>query len=152
MNPLDISVTIERVDFISTISMTVGLTIEVSVHWNDLRLTYFNIVDAEDNHEFKNVNSDVYEKLWLPIPKIIHENAVIGNIKRDVNINILINPKSKQKIDYPTSPMEEMIFSGADSDLIMIQRLKLEYICDFDLRKFPFDEQSCEFIMKIKSP
>ena len=47
---------------------------------------------------------------------------------------------------------EDLIFPGPQNDLVMIQKFKLEYLCDFHLGKFPFDDQRCDFLMRVRVP
>ena len=91
-NPMNIGVTIRNIDFVNTISMSVGLTIELRVSWRDFQLTYFNLIDTEGwFNDSKGINSAVYDQLWLPIPMIEHGNAVIGNTKEDKTKYVQIN-------------------------------------------------------------
>ena len=110
-NPLNIQVKIKNIDFVNTISMSVGLTIELSVTWRDYQLTYFNLLHSEGAfNDTKGVNSHYYEKIWLPIPMIEHENAVIGNIKEDKNMYIQIQPVTKPKPLDPVLHTEDMLY------------------------------------------
>ena len=152
-NPMNIQVIIQNIDFVNTISMSVGLTIELRVSWRDVQLTYFNLIDTEGwFNDSKGVNSAVYNQLWLPIPMIEHGNAVIGNTKKDKNKYVHIQPVNNPLPMDPVSSTEDLIFPGLQNELVMIQKFKLEYLCDFHLRKFPFDDQRCDFLMRIRVP
>ena len=147
-NPMNIRVTIKNVDFVNTISMSVGLTIELRVSWKDFQLTYFNLIDNEGwFNESKRVDAAVYDQLWLPIPMIEHDNAVIGNTKEDKTKYVQIQPDNNPLPISPVLATEDLIFPGPQNDLIMIQKFKLEYLCNFHLPKFPFD-----FLTRIRVP
>ena len=150
-NPIEVSIGIVNIDFLNTVTMTVGLTIETKLRWRDRRVTFLNILDSADGfNTFRDVPNTLYRKIWLPMPKIVHENAVIGQIKKDDNLYVQIHPKMEPEIVDTERPTEDLMFLGKDNDLVMIQRFKLEYRCDFFLKVFPFDQQACKFIMKLK--
>ena len=136
-NPMNIGVTIRNIDFVNTISMSVGLTMELRVSWRDVQLTYFNLIDTEGwFNDSKGVNSAVYNQLWLPIPMIEHDNAVIGNTKEDKTKYVQIQPVNNPLPISPVLATEDLIFPGPQNDLVMIQKFKLEYLCNFHLQKF----------------
>ena len=83
---------------------------------------------------------------------IEHGNAVIGNTKKDKNKYVHIQPVNNPLPMDPVSSTEDLIFPGLQNELVMIQKFKLEYLCDFHLRKFPFDDQRCDFLMRIRVP
>ena len=152
-NPINIQVIIKNIDFINTISMSVGLTIEIRASWRDFQLTYFNLIDTEGwFNDSKGVNSAMHDQLWLPIPMIEHDNAVIGNTKENKNMYVQIQPVNNPLPMDPVLPTEDLIFPGPQNDLVMIQKFKLEYLCNFHLQKFPFDDQRCDFLMKMRVP
>ena len=147
-NPLETKIEIKNVDFVDTKSMSVGLTITLKIIWRDHRLTYFNLPKGDS----KEVDSHLYENLWLPIPKIDHVNAVIGNTQEDENAYFVIHPKTKAQYIDLSEDTEDSYYEGSENDLVIIQNFKLEYLCNFLLRKFPFDEQKCDFLMRIRIP
>ena len=98
---------------------------------------------------FKVVSKKEIEKLWLPMKEIIHGNAILGKIVEDKVFYVKIFGRSKpEKADLEES-VEALTYKGSDNDLSMSQRFKLEYRCEFSLQNYPFDEQICNFIMKM---
>ena len=82
-NPIEVSIGIVNIDFLNTVTMTVGLTIETKLRWRDRRVTFLNILDSADGfNTFRDVPNTLYRKIWLPMPKIVHENAIKKNIVR----------------------------------------------------------------------
>ena len=66
-----------NIDQIDTVKMLVGLTIEIRLRWQDRRLKFTNILD-----EANKVAGSLRKHLWLPMREIVHQNAVIGEIKK----------------------------------------------------------------------
>ena len=81
--------------------------------------------------------------------KIVHENAVIGQVVDDDLFYVKIFAKSVPKITGIAESVEGLLYEGKENDLFMTQRYKLEYRCEFLLKNYPFDKQTCDFIMMI---
>ena len=44
---------------------------------------------------------------------------------------------------------DELMYSGAENPMEVSQRFRIEYNCEFNLKKFPFDRQKCDFIIML---
>ena len=55
------------------------------------RLTFANLFDKPgDVGNVKEVPDDVLEKIWLPMPYIIHETAVLGEVETDDYVRVQV--------------------------------------------------------------
>ena len=140
---IHIDARIIKIDSIDTINMMVALTMELSLIWHDGALSFFNPSYHQDNilHYQKS------KQLWTPIRNLIHENAIVGNVIEERR-EIKILPISPEPL-APSAAIENEIFNGSHNPLKLTQRMKINYDCRFDVKKFPFDDQNCSFIMKI---
>ena len=130
---------------IDTVTMLMGLTMEIRMRWNDPRLTFANVVPGKKNP----VPDETVGKLWLPMDHVIHDNAVIGRIFRDTVRNTFILPTADPIPLTGFEKFEEHLYSGEYNAIEMSQRFRIQYDCMFDLEKFPFDSQMCTFVMKM---
>ena len=73
------------IDDINAVKMLVGLTIEIQLRWKDRRLTFTNILDEENK-----VADSQKKHLWLPMREIVHQNAVIGEIRKSAQERVSI--------------------------------------------------------------
>ena len=150
-NPIFTQIDILNIDFIDTVAMSAGMTVEIQMTWRDHKLVFENILDGKENlHSFKVIAKREFEKIWLPMTEIIHENAVIGKVTEDKVFNVKIVGKSLPEEINLEEDVEALLYFGSKNDLVMSQRFKLEYRCDFFLRNYPFDEQACNFILMMK--
>ena len=152
-NPIHTHVNILSIDFVDTVSMTVGLTIVLSLTWRDRRVEFHNLLRKENFFaDALEVTSEERDKLWLPMPNIIHENAILGNIEEDKRSYVNILPKKSAEEMTLDMAEESLVYLGADNDLLMSKQFKLKFRCIFVLVFFPFDTQSCQFfiVMNIK--
>jgi hypothetical protein len=148
--PIFTEIEILNIDFINTVSMSVGLTVEIHLTWRDPRLVYKNILDGKEKFDVLKVFAErEVNKIWLPMPRVIHENAVIGQVVEDNIFYVKIVGKSNPSEMDITESVETLQYPGSENDLFMSQRYKLEYRCTFFLKNYPFDKQVCHFILMM---
>ena len=87
---------IQRIDSIA-LDGTMELTMNIIIEWRDPELEFLNIRDDESSTEenIKEVSQSKQSQLWLPLDKIVHENAVIGEIKSGINSYVRVIAKSR---------------------------------------------------------
>ena len=117
------------------------------MRWKDPRLTFANLIPSSENK----VTPETVEELWIPVQYVTYENALIDEIhpasKKEVEI-MAIRPSNAMKSDYA---IQNTLYEGAHNIVAFKQRYRLIYKCTFSLRYFPFDTQTCTFIMKMES-
>ena len=147
-NPIFTQINILNVDFVDTISMSVGLTIEIHFMWRDHRIVFENILDGQEKFDMpKVVAKRGEEMIWLPMQEIIHDNVVIGKVIEDKVFYVKVVGRSTPYKMALEESVEALLYDGSQNDLTMTQRFKLEYRCDFFLKNYPFDEQMCKFVL-----
>ena len=74
------------------------LTLNIEMTWSDDKLTFLNIMDDDsfNTTSTKEVSTSKQSKLWLPLDKIVHKNAVIGEIIEGTNnfVRVIANTKA----------------------------------------------------------
>ena len=141
---VNIKTNVINIDSIDTVNMIVTLTMELRIKWYDQRLTFSN----PNVHEEDMVPAETAHQLWTPLRNLIHENAIIGEIKYDNNNNVKLQADVPEDLDV-SKATENRLFKGSNNSLELSQRMKINYNCLFNVQKFPFDGQNCYFIMKI---
>jgi hypothetical protein len=132
------------------VAMSVGLTVDIHLTWRDPKLVYTNILDGkEKSNVLKVIAEREVNKIWLPMPRVIHENAVIGQVVEDNIFYVKIVGKSNPSEMDITESVETLQYPGSENDLFMTQRYKLEYRCTFFLKNYPFDKHVCHFILMM---
>ena len=76
--------------------------------WRDDKLTFLNIMDQGSVNvtNTKDVSSYKQSKLWLPLDRIVHENAVIGEILSGTNAFVRVAANTEAKDPDPKNPNE----------------------------------------------
>ena len=139
--PVHTRVVLEGIDFVDTHSMRIGATLRISMNWTDGRLKFKNINGMNTRYLLSNYTSN---QLWLPLDHVIYVEAEIGRIRQDSKRIIAASARSESSrtID-PFKIREDTYLNGNSTILEMSQRFKIDYKCDFYVRKYPFDRHEC---------
>ena len=97
------------------------------------------------------ISDETRNKIWHPVDFLIHENAFIGKVHLDSTFFLGINCTSPKLPPDIRSNDREVLYSGAENDLIMVQKFRVTYPCNMDMMYFPFDKQACQFDLKMKT-
>jgi len=117
------------------------------MQWIDSRLTFANLIPSSQNK----VTPETVEKLWIPLQYVTHENALIGEIYEASKKEVEIMAKQPPILMTSDNAIQNNLYAGAYNTVAFKQRYRLLYKCTFQLRDFPFDIQTCTFIMKMES-
>ena len=94
INYLKTSINVRRIDNIQ-LDGTMTMTMDIIIEWKDPKLTFLNIRDdaTSEGDNIKEVSKSKQSQLWLPLDKIVHENAVIGDIEKGDNSYVRVIAK-----------------------------------------------------------
>ena len=145
--PIQTQIEILTIDSIDTINMVVGITINIRLYWKDSRLKFSNLIIGGKNI----VQPGTVDGLWIPLDFLIFENSIIGEIKKDNSYEVRVDALDKPLPTETRHSVQNRLFSGEKNALYINERYKLTYRCSFFLRTFPFDQQSCPFMLQMKS-
>ena len=151
-NDILVQVNVLHVDIIDTVSMMVGLTVEFTLKWRDYKLNYENLQNSKSKRgTIRIIPKKEKDKIWVPLPELVHDNAIIGEIE-EVDFFMLGIEVQNDPLPMDSNLWNEvLIYPGKENMLIVSQRMKLKYRCDFFLVYFPFDETSCDFYLSIRT-
>ena len=98
INYLETTLDIKRIDDID-LEGTMTLTASIRIRWKDDRMVFLNIRDGPVSGDteldnVKEVSESKRDQLWLPLEKIVHENAVIGETKPGDNYYVRVIAQS----------------------------------------------------------
>lgn len=151
--PIYILLDIEKINNIDTKNMLIQVTFCITIYWREPRI-YFKNLDQKDTNSIDNVD---FSKMWIPLDNLEHKNAVIGKIRPDLDKKVEIVLKHLNKtFSHPeladvSASREEFRYRHEENLLMVEQRFRVDYECIFDLLRYPFDEQSCDIILKFRS-
>ena len=149
-NEIYTHVEVINVDEVSTVKMSIGLTVRITFKWRDPNVEFENIKNHENDRETRMIPAEEKDMLWTPLPKLIHDNAMIGEVKVIDFFNFGIDIDNEAKPMDSTLSEETQIYPGDENTLVISQRMRLNYRCNFFLVDFPFDETVCDFYLSLR--
>jgi hypothetical protein len=109
-NDIYAMVKIINVDFIDTVNMVVGLTIDLTLKWKDFNVEFENVKDHPDEENaYKMIPEKDRDGIWLPLFKIVHDNAILGETKNGQFYSLEVEVKHKAEIIDSEEPRETLI-------------------------------------------
>ena len=130
---------------IKEIEQILQLKFNLRMTWVDARLDFFNIkVDETMNV----ISIDELNQIWLPI--IVFDNTEEGQITiNDDKAAATIN-RTGQGTGSDSSISEDIdIYKGSENSITLSRLYNIDFFCDYDMRWYPFDAQTCFMVMKL---
>ena len=150
INPISLGthVNIESIHMIDTTEMLMEMTIKIIMQWADGRLRFTNLPNDTDTP----VPTELMKRIWIPLDHLVHDNAIIGDIYQDGQRRQLwIKPTIHSIPADLGDPFENNVHDSFKTTLNVQERFRIKFMCTFDMKKFPFDKQNCDFKMHINT-
>ena len=130
---------------ISEIAQILKLKFTLQLTWVDARLELYNIKADES----KNIISmEELSRIWLPV--IIFHNTERGQRSENDEESFATIRRAGQGRGSGPSVSEDIdIYKGSDNEIIMSRLYNIDFFCDYDMRWFPFDAQTCFMVLKL---
>ena len=127
--------------------MSFSAKFNLAADWFDARLTWNNLNDDK----FLNIpNKDVIDKLW--VPTIIFENTENKyETPLDEKARILVKKEGNFTLSSVHEMEETAYYEGSENGLQYSRDFYLRFKCQFELQNYPFDTQTCTFMIKKPS-
>jgi hypothetical protein len=112
--------------------------------WTDKQLKYQNLKIDMDNK----INPEDVKKMWKPWTIFENIKAEDSYTMTDLPDAMLVKTDGKFDVHLLGEFDNTYIFEGSDNALYYVREHLVQWMCDFDMRWYPFDTQSC--IMQFK--
>ena len=141
---VSVSIDILKLVDIAEEEYSIDIQFAITLVWIENRATYQNL----KNHTSLNaLTNQEIEGLWLP--KVVYENTDqkettrLGDGNWEWETRVVVRRRGKGEMSGLDFVDETEIFKGTDNDLVMMQTYTHKFQCPFDLKKYPFDMQTC---------
>ena len=130
---------------IKEIQQILQLKFRLRMTWFDARLDFFNI-KVDENMNI--ISIDELNKIWLPV--VVFDNTEKGQrtISDDESF-ATINRMSKGTRSDSSISEDIDIYKGSENTISISRLYNIEFFCDYDMRWYPFDAQTCFMVMKL---
>ena len=130
---------------IKEIQQILQLKFRLRMTWFDARLDFFNI-KVDENMNI--ISIDELNKIWLPV--VVFDNTEKGQrtISDDESF-ATINRMSKGTRSDSSISEDIDIYKGSENTISISRLYNIEFFCDYDMRWYPFDAQTCYMVMRL---
>ena len=130
---------------IKEIQQILQLKFRLRMTWFDARLDFFNI-KVDENMNI--ISIDELNKIWLPV--LVFDNTEKGQrtISDDESF-ATINRMSKGTRSDSSISEDIDIYKGSENTISISRLYNIEFFCDYDMRWYPFDAQTCYLVMRL---
>ena len=130
---------------IKEIQQVLQLKFRLRMTWLDARLDFFNIKMDETMNV---ISLDELNRIWLPV--IIFQNTEEGQITINDGKSFATINRTGQGTGSDSSISEDIdIYKGSENSISLSRLYNIDFFCDYDMRWYPFDAQTCFMIMKL---
>ncbi|KAK7022743.1 hypothetical protein SK128_021286 [Halocaridina rubra] len=144
--PVIIFVNIESIT-VRTMDMTMEVSYEITLTWEDNRLQYLNL---KWNSTLNVLPIETMKSLWTPKVRFVNSNDNHHTIVDD-DSRLIIERRSDFKTRNTGASFEDDVYSGKVNTLSIRRKYGTIYNCDFTLEMYPFDVQECSMKFRIIS-
>ncbi|KAG7170850.1 Gamma-aminobutyric acid receptor subunit beta-like 2, partial [Homarus americanus] len=109
--------------------------------WRDSRLKYRNLKDSSKLNRIE-------EKIWTPNFLLQGAAGTSCEVMTSLSkINVVKSaPPLPDDLEYA---YRELMYSGEDNPLVLMKKITVTSLCQFNLFTFPFDQQRCEIAIGL---
>ena len=130
---------------IKEIQQILQLKFSLRMTWVDARLDFYNIKLDETMNV---ISMDELDRIWLPI--IIFHNTERGQRTINDDESFATINRTGQGTGSDSSISEDIdIYKGSENSISMTRLYNIEFFCDYDMRWYPFDAQTCFMVLKL---
>jgi len=119
----------------------------LDLHWRDARLTFQNLKFTKG---MNSLTMEDREKIW--IPEIIFSNTAKKS-RSSLDEKAVVFARRNESYSPKSNSLEDahnvLLFDGSSNDLVFSRVYTESFICDFNMRHYPFDVQHCDLILEI---
>ncbi|XP_063609109.1 uncharacterized protein LOC134783243 isoform X1 [Penaeus indicus] len=142
--PLGVNLSISLHGFSEINVKDMKLTVEFNLllSWYDSRLQYQNLKELAD------INYIKPSAVWSPTIELT--NADFLRVDKTSQV-LTVSRNSKPEKDDQSRVCYDKIYEGMKNPLELSHKMNAPFVCNMDLRMFPFDTQHCKLLLTLTS-
>ncbi len=131
---------------IEEVDGTIGIQFELGLRWFDSRLTFYNL---KKNRDLNTLTSDERHQIW--IPQVVFDNTKDKAESLNDQKSFVTVQKAGSFIRADMTELQNSyIYKGKGNPMTITRVYSLDFLCEFDMAKYPFDTQVCSIVMAMK--
>ena len=137
---ISLDIFVSQLDDIQELDSLYGIQFSLVARWKDARLDFSNLRKTDSENKLGE-----YEESLIWTPPLQFEYGIGDHDFGVTHGATIIVEKRSEGTAMPMENIHEgKTYSGSHNNLSMIQLLKFQHSCIFNLRNYPFDRQTCK--------
>ena len=128
-----------KITGIIEIDMKFEVKFELFIDWFDKRLTWMHLLN---NKSLNILIDDEISKIWTPT--LVFKNTEQEEMTRFDNSSIILIEKATDFETDQSDLHETTYFPGSENPISYSRMYTTNFLCQFELQRYPFDTQTCE--------
>mgnify|MGYP002048537561 FL=1 len=141
---LEIHMDLLIISQIEAINMKFASKLQLSVQWNDSRITYLHLKQSGNN-----LDDNYANQIWIPNLTFFNSEHSSDTVSEKEKIHLEVLRKGQPVGADHTSLEEEKFYSGVDNSLLFKGLYDHSFECIYDLSSYPFDTQLCSVVIDV---
>ena len=139
---LNLSICVKEITHIDEIAHFFKVKFDIKRTWFDKRLTFYNLKKSTSENKVSLVDRESVWKSWLIFDNIKTIEKALKTDQR-AQMNVITNHNTSFTSSDNTYIHNTYLFDGSKNAIIDVKQYSVEYVCDFHMKWYPFDTQSC---------
>ena len=119
--------------------------------WHNSQLTFQNL---KRNPNKNKMSTEDTKRMWTPwfvFENIRHKQDIKRTDEKDI-MTVIPNQEFQFELSDKTKFQHTRLFKGDENIIENRKQFTVKWVCDFDMRWYPFDSQRCKMIMIDSEP
>ncbi|XP_023337751.1 uncharacterized protein LOC111708564 [Eurytemora carolleeae] len=144
-NEIEVRVFVLQILDIDIVKLTFQTQFRLDMHWYDSRLSFRNLKSDQFNNW---VTQNEFKSIWVPTIKFQNTESLLTTIN-DNKASVTIKKLGNQTTNNLETLENYVTFSGSENKLMVSRTYNIKFICNYNLRWYPFDSQICSMNLTL---
>ena len=131
---------------IDEVKQIINIQFQLELIWRDSRHQYYNL---KENEIMNALTNKEMEEIWVPSILFSNTQHQISS-KKDEEAFALIKKNGTGTMSSPEINENIEIIQGSENPLKLVRVYAIDFLCEYDMRWYPFDVQTCHIDFELK--
>ena len=143
--PVVLSIKIKKILLIKEVDQIIIIQFELGMSLFDGRLKFYNL---KENRKMNTLTFDELFEIWVP-QKFFENTEHQIKSQKDLDSFALVVRTNNGSMSEPEMNENIEMYNGAQNPITFFRVYAIDFLCEFDMRWYPFDIQTCTIDVKL---
>ena len=148
---VNFSVTIREINYIDEVEGFIRIRMDYKKQWYDHNLQFKNLQQDNNLNKLSKFDEDRIWSPWIVYYNIESRKKIEKSDRKDV-FRIEVNDEFKHVNSDKTLWKNAYLFEGSENALIQERQMVVDWICDFNMKWYPFEKNKCNMTFYMVEP